>query len=246
MNADAAAQRRLLDLAEVDADLDRIAYRRRSLPERDEVAAAERDGQAGHDALVAAQTEADDLDRDTRKLEGEIDQVRSREQRDRKLLDSGSINDPRQLEELQHELDTLTRRQSTLEDNLLDLLEQRETINGHLEGAQSARDEAETRLADATGRRDEALAGLADTETQRRADREVLTAELPADLLDLYERVRGHKGTGAALLTQRRCGACRLELDRAFLSRLRDAPAETVERCEECGAILVRTAESGL
>lgn len=246
MNADPAAQRRLLELAEVDAELGRIAHRRRTLPEHAEIATAEQDGQAGHDAVVTAETSASDLDRQARKLEAEIDQVRSRQDRDRKLLDSGSISDPRQLEELAHELDTLHKRQATLEDELLDVMERREATDAELARAQSARDEAQTRLADATGRRDEALSELAGTESRHNAERERLASELPDELLGLYERIRGHKGTGAALLTQRRCGACRLELDRTLLSRLRDAPPEEVHRCEECGAILVRTAESGL
>ncbi|MDQ3600180.1 MAG: C4-type zinc ribbon domain-containing protein, partial [Actinomycetota bacterium] len=66
------------------------------------------------------------------------------------------------------------------------------------------------------------------------------------DLLALYERIRARGGTGAALLRHRRCGACRLELDRNAIAQLRDGPAESVQRCEECGVVLVRTAESGL
>jgi uncharacterized protein len=71
-------------------------------------------------------------------------------------------------------------------------------------------------------------------------------AELPADLLRLYDRIRGQRGTGAALLRARRCQACRLELDLSAINALRDAPADEVLRCEECGVILVRTSESGL
>ncbi len=56
MNADPAAQRRLLDLAEVDAELSRVAHRRRNLPELAEVEAAERERQSGRDAVVTAET----------------------------------------------------------------------------------------------------------------------------------------------------------------------------------------------
>jgi uncharacterized protein len=38
VNAEPAAQRRLLDLARADAELDRAAHRRRTLPELTEVA----------------------------------------------------------------------------------------------------------------------------------------------------------------------------------------------------------------
>jgi predicted nucleic acid-binding Zn-ribbon protein len=246
VNADPAAQRRLLDLAEVDAELARVAHRRRSLPELAEVQAAERELQAGRDALVIAETTAGDLDRDIRKLEAEIDQVRARESRDRSLLDSGSISSGKQLEDLQHELATLARRQTSLEDDVLEVMEQREATGSDLERSRAALVETEQRLADATRRRDEALADLDGIETRRTGERGPLVAGLPEDLLALYERVRGRGGTGAALLRNRRCGACRLELDRNALARLRDGPAESVQRCEECGVVLVRTAESGL
>ena len=49
-----------------------------------------------------------------------------------------------------------------------------------------------------------------------------------------------------AVLLQRRCQACRLELDRTAISELRAAPDDEVVHCEECGVILVRTKESGL
>ena len=92
MNADPAAQRRLLELAVVDAELTRAAHRRRSLPELAEIEQVEKDLLSGRDSLVAAETAASDLDREIRKLEAEIDQVRARENRVRGLLVSGSIS----------------------------------------------------------------------------------------------------------------------------------------------------------
>ena len=61
--------------------------------------------------------------------EAEIDAVRQREDRDRSLLDGGSI-DAKQLTDLQHELQTLQRRQSSLEDSLLEVMERREELAG--------------------------------------------------------------------------------------------------------------------
>lgn len=244
MNADPAAQRRLLDLADTDAELDRTAHRRRTLPELAEVADLQAQLQAQRDAVVAADTAISDLDRDSRRLEIEIDSVRAREDRDRNLLKQGV--GARQISDLEHELDTLQRRQTVLEDELLELMERREAADADADKAREALATTETRLASATERRDAALAELTDTEQRRTADRTTLVAELPADLLVLYDRIRKQKGTGAALLRARRCGACRLELDRSALATLRDSPSDAVLRCEECGVILVRTEASGL
>jgi predicted nucleic acid-binding Zn-ribbon protein len=74
----------------------------------------------------------------------------------------------------------------------------------------------------------------------------VMAKGFPDDLLKLYDRQREQRGIGAAPFQSRRCGACRIELDRNAVSKVKEAAADEVVRCEECGAILVRTTESGL
>jgi predicted nucleic acid-binding Zn-ribbon protein len=245
VKADPAVQRRLLELADVDAELARVEHRRRTLPELVEIAEAERAVQAKRDAKVAGETVLGDLDREIKRQEKEIDAVRSREDRDRGLLADGTVS-AKQMTDLEHELQTLQRRQSTLEDDLLELMERREAteLDGQHAGVELAK--AEEALADASRRRDEVLADLDTTQARRDADRARLLAGFPEALLGLYERVRSSKGIGAALLRARRCGACRIELDRSAISRITAAPADEVLTCEECGAIMVRTPESGL
>ncbi|MCP2249537.1 zinc ribbon domain-containing protein [Lentzea aerocolonigenes] len=245
MKADPAVQRRLLDLAEVDAELARVTHRRRTLPEIAEIAAAEQQVRTKQDALVAVETTLGDLDRDVKRQETEIDQVRAREDRDRKLMQSGSVG-AKQLTDLEHELATLQRRQGVLEDDLLELMERREAVEADASFARVELDKARETLEGATGRRDAALADLESTETKRTADRAVMAKGFPDDLLKLYDRQREQRGIGAALIQSRRCGACRIELDRSAVSKLKEAAADEVVRCEECGAILVRTTESGL
>jgi predicted nucleic acid-binding Zn-ribbon protein len=125
-------------------------------------------------------------------------------------------------------------------------MERREAVelDGQHAGVSLAK--AEESLADARRRADEALADLDTTQARRDAERAELLLRFPEPFLRVYERVRAAKGIGAALLRARRCGACRLELDRSALSRITSAAADEVITCEECGAILVRTAASGL
>jgi predicted nucleic acid-binding Zn-ribbon protein len=245
VKADPAVQRRLLQLAEVDAELARVEHRRRSLPELAEIAATELAVRAKRDAQVRIQTSLTDLDREVKRQEKEIDAVRAREDRDRGLLSGGTVS-AKQLTDLEHELATLQRRQSTLEDDLLELMERREAVELDGQHATVELAKAEAALADAGRRRDEALADLDTTQARRDAERTTLIPQLPEALLKMYDRVRAAKGIGAALLRARRCGACRLELDRSAISRISGAPADEVVTCDECGAILVRTAESGL
>ncbi len=77
--------------------------------------------------------------------------------------------------------------------------------------------------------------------------RQPLAADLPADLIALYDKLRETSGgLGAALLAGGRCGGCRLDLSGADLGRIRATSPEEVVRCEECRRIMVRTVESGL
>ncbi|CAA9429809.1 MAG: FIG137478: Hypothetical protein [uncultured Pseudonocardia sp.] len=245
MKADPTVQKRLLDLAGVDAELNRLGHRRRSLPEHAELTAAEAAVRAAKDAVVEAETNAGDLDRDIRRIERDVDAVRARTERDEKLLSGAGIG-AKQAGDIQHELETLARRRTVLEDEQLEVMEQREAVGSHLDHARVTLEAAERELAAVVERRDAALADIDAGEAGRRRDRETVLADLPADLVALYEKRREQTGTGAALLVSRRCQACRLELDRTAIAELRAAAADAVVRCEECGAILVRTPESGL
>jgi predicted nucleic acid-binding Zn-ribbon protein len=245
VKADPAIQRRLLDLADVDAELARLAHRRRNLPEHAELTEAEAAVRTAKDKLVEAETAAGDLDRDIRRLERDVDGVRARTERDNQILAGAGVS-AKQAADLQHELETLKRRQSVLEDEQLEIMEQREAVGVDVEHSREQLAAAEQKVNEIVGRRDTALADIDAAEGGRRRDREEVVADLPADLLGEYEKRRERRGTGAALLKQRRCQACRLELDRVAIAELKTAPADDVVHCEECGVILVRTAESGL
>jgi predicted nucleic acid-binding Zn-ribbon protein len=148
--------------------------------------------------------------------------------------------------DVEHELHSLERRQTALEDDLLELMERREALELDRKRTGAEVDQAEAALVDAIKRRDEAFTDLDTTWARRDRDRSGLVPRFPADLLALYERVRAHRGIGAALLRSRRCGACQLDIDRNAIAEIKSAPEDTVIQCENCGAILVRTLESGL
>jgi uncharacterized protein len=245
VKADPAVQRRLLDLAEVDAELTRLVHRRRTLPEHAALTEAEAAVRAGKDKLVEVETVAGDLDRDIRRIERDVEGVRARTERDNTMLAGAGIS-AKQATDLQHELETLARRQQVLEDEQLEIMEQREAVGVDVEHSRSVLATAERELAEITERRDTALADIDAAEAGRRRAREEVVATIPADVLAMYERRREARGTGAALLLQRRCQACRLELDRTTLAELKAAAPDEMVHCEECGVILVRTKESGL
>ncbi|MGD5408165.1 hypothetical protein QUS89_23005, partial [Xanthomonas citri pv. citri] len=79
------------------------------------------------------------------------------------------------------------------------------------------------------------------------AERAQVAAELPADLLALYEKIRATEGgVGAGAIARGACGGCRLDLMGNEKAEIRAAPSDEVLRHEECTRIMVRTAESGI
>jgi predicted nucleic acid-binding Zn-ribbon protein len=238
------AQRRLLDLQAIDTALAQLAHRRKSLPELAEIDAVARELSALEDERVRAQVAVDDLDRDISRFEKDIEQVRIRKDRDQKRLDAGAA--VREIEGLQHELATLNRRQSELEDAELELMEQRESAEQVLEEVKARLAAAGERRAASERRRDEAYAEITKEQEFKAATRGPLAADLPTDLVTLYDKIRLDSGMGAALVRSGRCGGCRIELYGADLARVKAAPADEVVRCEECRRIMIRTAESGL
>jgi uncharacterized protein len=245
MKADPQAQRRLLDVQAIDTALAQLAHRRKSLPEYAELDRLARELSAMEDERVRHQVGVDDLDRDIARLEKEVDQVRARATRDQSRLDAGT-GPARELEALQHELGTLARRQSELEDAELELMEQREEAQGVLDEVEQRLTTARDQRTEAERRRDETLSQIDRDVEFRRSGRAPLVADLPADLVQLYEKIREQTGVGAALLRSGRCGGCRLELSGSERARVKAAPPDEVVRCEECRRILVRTEESGL
>ncbi len=244
MKAEVVQQRSLLEVAEIDAELNRVEHRASHMAEVKRVEEIQATHSAANDRLAALQLAIEDLDAQVAKFESEIDAVRQREDRDRKLLQGGTV-DAKQLTELQHELQTLERRQSSLEDSLLEVMERREELQSEQSGELTKIDELQSELSAAQQASEEARGQLDTVKSQNLSRRAEIVAGLDASLVDLYERQRSKGGPGAGLLQGRRCGACRIEIDRGELARISAAADDDVLRCPECGAILLRVKGAG-
>jgi predicted nucleic acid-binding Zn-ribbon protein len=224
-----------------------LAYKRNNLPEHAEVERLTGELAQLRDLLVAAQTEESDTAREQTKAEQDVDQVRARAARDQQRLDSGAVTSPKDLENLQREIASLARRQSDLEDIVLEVMERRESAQARAAELAERVRALESGIAEVEARRDAALKDIDAETASLTKERAVVSAAIPADLLKLYEKLRAASGgIGAARLYQRRCEGCRLELGVTDVNDIKAAAPDTVVRCENCRRILVRTAESGL
>jgi len=231
---------------ELDSRIDQLRHQLASLPEVAEIAALTSSRADLDDRVRDAQILVDDLTTDQKKADADVEQVKARRERDRSRIDQGLITNPKDLERMQHELVSLERRISTLEDEELEVMERLEEAQTALGSLMAQRAAADDRLAALAEARDQKSAEIRGNLESVTAERATAAEGLPADLMALYERIRAQRGVGAAPLRARQCGGCQLTLNPSDLAQIKAKPSDEVVRCEECSRILVRTSESGL
>lgn len=246
MLAEPADQVRLLELADLDAELGRVQHAAQSLPQHARIKTLMGSRQQVTDALVSVTTEVDDLQVALRRAEADIVPVKARLERVSTSIENGSVSDPKTLRGLIDEVEHIKQRISTLEDEELDVM-------GDLETAQTRQDELtarkttlEAELRELVAARNEEVGKLQAEAKEIGATRQRVAGKVAEALLKLYERVRTQRGSGAARLARGRCTGCQLEIPFSDLDGYRRAAANEVLRCVECDRILVRTPESGL
>lgn len=231
----------------LDLKLDQLSHRRRTLPEVSELESVAAEHNRLSDAEVVAQTTVTDLEREQKRADTDVEQVRERKARDQKRLDSGQVSSPKELESLQREVESLNRRQSDLEDAELEVMERLERAQREVESLGDQREKAATRVRELQEARDTKWSEIDREAEEARAQRSELASQLPEDLLTLYEKIRSSQGgIGAAALRRRVCEGCQMQLDPAELNRIASFAPEVVVRHDECRRILVRVPESGI
>jgi predicted nucleic acid-binding Zn-ribbon protein len=247
VKADPSAQLQLLDVQELDSRADQLRHRLATLPELAELEELRRRRAELDGAVRDQQVVVDDLGAEQAKIDKDVESVRARRERDRRRMDEGLVSNPKDLERMTHEMGSLERRITSLEDEEIEVMERLEEAQTRLATLREELEEVMTAGRARVASREEKSAALREELDAVQRERAGSTGGVPADLLALYDRLREAKGgVGAALLKARQCGGCRLTLDHAEITAIKGRSADDVVRCEECQRILVRTAESGL
>ena len=231
----------LLELQANDTAADQLRHRRANLPEQAELQRLAAVVAEKRKAFVEPSQQRADLQRDQRRLEDEIATVSAKITSVDSQLYGGSMTSPKEAQALQADLESLNRRRSTLEDQVLELMEQIEPLDELLGAGEDAVAEIEAEaervritLAEHAEELDAEAAKVA-------AAREPLVAGVDADLLVEYERLRPlHGGVAVARLTGSTCLGCHISLAAAEVDQLRRQPADAILHCPDCGCLLVR------
>ena len=186
LKADPSRQWRLLDLQAIDTRLDQIAHARANLPQAAAISAARSELAAVDTELVNARTAVGDVQRELTKSEQDVQLVRDRAARDQARLDSGQ-GSPKDLAALQHELVSLARRQSELEDIEIEVMERAETLTKRVAELETTRAEVADRLAGLEQEHATVLADLEAEANQVGSGRADIVAGVGEELLYLGE-----------------------------------------------------------
>jgi len=136
------------------------------------------------------------------------------------------------------EIDTQKKQKNSIEDRMIVLMEETEALDRKVKGNEKQSAELESETTRKVEMLENEKKELEEAIASRQQQRETTAAEIPAELLKRYERVRASKG-GIAVATVRkeRCSGCMspipaqriLEVDRQ----------DRLYLCEACGRILI-------
>jgi hypothetical protein len=172
-----------------------------------------------------------------RDLETVVEDGRRHIETEETKLYSGTIRSPRDLDDLQKEVESLKRTQQAREDELLTLLSQVEDLDARLGAARRELGEAqaawEREQEDLRAEREQLAAEISALEQQRQPQFERLAPEVQ----QLYEQLRRTRGGRAVVRVERgTCQGCRISLPMNIVQRARSGT--TIVQCSSCGRIL--------
>ena len=240
MQASTEQQGLILELQLLDNEIMQANTKLKSLPEIEQLLHIEKRVTAANDELSVVKSESDQIALELRRGEVDVETVTDRIKKDEARLSSGNAT-PKELEQLQHEVETLKKRQESLEEIELEIMIRNDaviarsnTLTTDLSSLQTLKDEISGRLQSAT---DEINQVIADKNTART----LVANKIEKALLDLYEKIRGNGGgVGAAALVGNKCNGCNLAINAVEMERIKSLAKDELLRCEECRRILVR------
>jgi predicted nucleic acid-binding Zn-ribbon protein len=157
---------------------------------------------------------------------------------------SGSITNPKELQNLTRELDALKRRKDKLDNTTISVMEKVETGEGQVARIDEAIGLAHSKEEQLIAAFQEKGGTLQREIASMKAKRDALSAALPAELVARYEQQRTTKhGIGVGMLQGDTCSACRVQLPSERTQALEAGPDIGV--CPNCKRLLiVRTGEA--
>ncbi len=239
MQASPEQQSLILELQLLDNEIMQANTKLKSLPEVEQLLHIDKRIITATDEVATVKLEADQISLELRRGEVDVETVTDRIKKDEERLASGNAT-PKELEQTQHEIQTLKKRQLALEEIELEIMVRSEAVTERSKVLSTDLTSLETLKAEINQRLTAATNEINSLITIKQKDREAVAVKIEKVLLDLYEKIRASSGVGAAALVGSKCNGCNLAINAVEMQRIKTLPLDEVLRCEECRRILVR------
>ena len=230
-------QRNLLELANLDLEIARADTKLRNLQASSDVDALRSSMIAIGDELLSAHARVTNLEQQLNKTLDDVSLVSARIKHDESR--AKELSSDRDLKAINHELDSLRQRMSTLEDSELEIMEELEKAKDQAEDLTAARTKAGLELEQALKSQDATSLEVSKARGELHATRARIASTLPAEVIAAYER-KAARGIAVGELDGRDCTACRFAVNGVAYDSIMSEPIDKLVTCPNCDAYLVR------
>jgi predicted nucleic acid-binding Zn-ribbon protein len=231
-------QKRLLELVELDLTLVKTASDKAKLLAATDIQLAGEKALALSDQLIDARNRVGDLELELKRSEIDLELVENRIAKDNQRLSTTSS--AKDAQGIEHELTSLAKRKSELEDAELGIMEELDKVRAELIAAEAAKSDAEDELSSLR----ESLSSNTSELDANRSDliskRTSLVGLIDPELAAAYQK-KADRTVAVGRLSGRECGACRLSITATNLEEIVALPADEIAECPNCQAYLVRS-----
>jgi predicted nucleic acid-binding Zn-ribbon protein len=231
-------QKHLLELVQIDLDLVKNASDRAKLLAATDVQIASERALALSDQLIDARNKFGDLELELKRSENDLELVETRITKDQERLATTSSS--KDAQGIEHELATLKKRKSELEDAQLGIMEELDVVRAGLRAAESAKSAAEAELSALRALLSSNTSNLDTERAELSAKRVGLVGLIDPELAEAYQK-KANRNVAVGKLTGRECGACRISITATNLEEIVALPEDEIAECPNCQAYLVRS-----
>jgi len=172
-----------------------------------------------------------------KQAEDEVEAQQLKIDNNQKILYSGSVTNPKELEDLQNEAEALARHLAVLEDRQLEKMVACEEVDALHQASQKKLEQTKDQIAEENSDLTTEKKTLLEQVDKLESDREQSVGMIDFDNLSTYSTLREtHRGVAVAEMKDKTCTACGATLS-ASLAQTASSPNK-ISFCESCGRIL--------
>lgn len=229
----------LKDLQDVDSRIDSLESKKAGLPQAEEIEMLRAEQSQLELELAELQNQLRDEEHKQKKMEGELDLISLKIEKEESKLYSGTITNPKELSSIQGEIKSLKKQKDEHETELLEELDVVDGAKENLEKIKAHLGSSSEKLSILEAEFNKLVAEIEEEVAELRKNRENILPAIPPDVLELYERLREDKqGVAVAELKDGVCQGCRMELPAEEVDKI--LHSDELWQCDNCKRILIR------